>query len=160
MNRYAGVIARYDGRVALVRERYDAWDAPYWNLPSGAVEVGETPTGGAIRELREETGLWADEGVLDLVWTTAVVADGVMMSRSWNYAVLVSSREFAVDDPDGSVMDVRWFSPADAVRLLREVPYPPLAVPSVGFLADGVRADWAFTLTGETWSWELPKVQG
>ena len=101
-----------------------------------------------------------DEGALELVWTTEVVVDGVAASRSWNYVVRVSSPEFGVDDPDGSVMDVRWFSPGDAVRLLREVPYPPLAVPSAGFLADGVRADWAFTLRGETWSWELSKVQG
>ncbi|WP_328525677.1 hypothetical protein [Kribbella sp. NBC_00359] len=35
MGRYAGVIAQYDGRLALVREQYEAWDAAYWNLPGG-----------------------------------------------------------------------------------------------------------------------------
>ena len=160
MGRYAGVIAECGGRVALVREQYDAWDAAYWNLPSGAVEAGETPTAGAVRELREETGLRVDADGLKLVWTTHAVEGGRTLSRSWNYVVSVNDPTFAIDDPDGSVMEARWFSREDAVRLLRQVPYPPIAVPAVGYLADGVRADWTFDLTGESWGWEFPKVQG
>ncbi|WP_405069675.1 NUDIX hydrolase [Kribbella sp. NBC_01510] len=160
MGRYAGVIAQYDGRLALVREQYEGWDAAYWNLPSGAVEVGERPADGAVRELREETGLRVDADALELVWTTHAVEAGRTLSRSWNYVVSVSDPSFAIDDPDGSVMDAQWFSRADAVRLLRHVPYPPIAVPTVGYLADGVRADWTFTLAAESWRWEFPKVQG
>jgi 8-oxo-dGTP diphosphatase len=153
MHGYAGVVAEYDGRVALVHERYEAWDAPYWTLPSGAVEPGETPAGGAIRELREETGLRVDADALDVVWTTHQVSDGRTLSRSWNYVVPVSDPVFAIDDPDGSVMDAQWFTPEDAARLLQAVPYPPIAVPAVAYLTTGVRRDWTFTLTGDTWSW-------
>ena len=153
MQRYAGVIAMHQGRLALVREEYDAWDAPYWNLPSGAVELGETPATGAIRELREETGLRAEADSLELVWTTHVLDGARTLSRSWNYVVPVTDPTFAIDDPDGSVMEVQWFSPEDAVQLLHAMPWPPIAVPAVGYLADDVRTDWTFTLTNETWTW-------
>jgi 8-oxo-dGTP diphosphatase len=155
MGRYAGVIARYDGLVALVREQYETWDAPYWNVPSGAVEDGETPTAGAIRELREESGLLAVEVDLAQVWTTQVLTDGRVTSRSWNYAVDVRDAAFAIDDPDGSVMEVRWFSVEDAVQRLRQLPYSPIAVPAIDYLTYGVRRpDWTFMLDGETWSWD------
>ncbi|WP_329004031.1 NUDIX hydrolase [Kribbella sp. NBC_00709] len=154
MGRYAGVIARYDGQVALVREQYEAWDAPYWNLPSGAVEDGETPTAGAIRELREESGLLAGEEDLLLVWRTQVLVDGRVTSRSWNYVVDVRDPAFAIDDPDGSVMEARWFSVEDAARLLGQVPYPPIASPAIDYLTYGARQpDWTFTLNDDSWSW-------
>ncbi|TDO62573.1 8-oxo-dGTP diphosphatase [Kribbella sp. VKM Ac-2571] len=155
MQRYAGVVARYDGMVAVVREQYEAWDTPYWNLPSGAVEDGETPADGAVRELREESGLIAAADELELAWTTRTVVDGRATSQSWNYMVDVSEPAFAVDDPDGSVMEVRWFPVKDAVRLLCDLPYPPIAVPAVDYLTHGIRGrNWGFTLAGEVWSWE------
>ncbi|GAA3139007.1 8-oxo-dGTP diphosphatase [Kribbella aluminosa] len=154
MQGYAGVIARYDGLVAMVREQYHAWDAPYWNLPSGGVEDGETPAAGAVRELREESGLHVSVDELELVWTTQTQAAGRVTSRSWNYVVDVADPAFAIDDPDGSVMAARWFTPEDAVRRLGRMPYPPIAVPAIHYLAHGTRGRaWRFTLSGDEWSW-------
>lgn len=160
MRRYAGVIAQYHGQLALVRERYEAWDAEYWNLPSGGVESGESPTAGAVRELREETGLRAAEEALELVSTTTVVHQGRAVSQSWNYVASVAEPEFCVDDPDGSVTDVRWFSFGDAIRLLRAHPYPPLSIPAVTYLdrVAGKPIAWTFTLAEDAnaeprWSW-------
>jgi 8-oxo-dGTP diphosphatase len=51
-----GVVVELDGRVVLVRRRYDP-RAGYWALPAGFMELGESAEEAAIRECHEETGL-------------------------------------------------------------------------------------------------------
>ncbi len=46
-----------DDRVLMVRHVHDGRN--YWTLPGGGVEVGETLTEAAAREVKEETGLTA-----------------------------------------------------------------------------------------------------
>lgn len=52
----AGVLVEQDGRVLLVRRRYEP-RAGAWCIPAGFMEAGETPEQSAGRELLEETGL-------------------------------------------------------------------------------------------------------
>lgn len=53
----AGVIVFIEGRLALI-ERVRAPEAPpYWAIPGGGVEAGETPAATAVREAHEELGL-------------------------------------------------------------------------------------------------------
>ena len=51
-----GAVVLVDNRVVLIRRRY-APLAGQWNLPGGAVELGETLEEAVVRELEEETGL-------------------------------------------------------------------------------------------------------
>lgn len=51
-----GAVIVHQGRVLLAR-RGHAPLAGRWNLPGGALEVGETLAAGVSREIREETGL-------------------------------------------------------------------------------------------------------
>lgn len=155
MQGYAGVIARYDGKIALVRDKYEAWDKAYWNLPSGGVEPGESPTAGAIRELREESGLHITDEALRLVWTTRVTRTGEALSQSWNYVATVTDPTLRVDDPDGTVTEAAWFSPEDAVQLLHQMPYPPITVPALAYLQTAALAAWTFTLSdSDDWTWQ------
>ena len=48
-----GAVFSEDGKILLIRRH----DDKRWSLPAGAAEVHETPEEGAIREIREETGL-------------------------------------------------------------------------------------------------------
>ncbi|WP_405062596.1 NUDIX hydrolase [Kribbella sp. NBC_01505] len=153
VRRFGGVIATYDGRVALVREQYETWDAPYWSPPSGTVEDGESPEAGSVRELAEETGLKAAESALQLVWHITVIIDGELTSNAWNYAATVEDDTLAVDDPDGAILEAAWFPPAEAAALLTQLPYPPLAVPAVAYLQTGEPLSWTFTCTNGTWTW-------
>jgi ADP-ribose pyrophosphatase YjhB (NUDIX family) len=48
-----GAVIDADGRVLLIRRA----DNGRWAMPGGALEVGETPAEGTVREVREETGV-------------------------------------------------------------------------------------------------------
>jgi 8-oxo-dGTP pyrophosphatase MutT (NUDIX family) len=57
----AGVLFRDDrGGILLVRPTYK----PFWDLPGGYVEPGESPRAAAIREVAEELGLKISAGPL------------------------------------------------------------------------------------------------
>ncbi|MGQ4449821.1 NUDIX domain-containing protein [Streptomyces griseus] len=51
----AGAIVIRDGAMLLIRFEEDG--APYYEIPGGGVEEGETPEEAVVRELDEETGL-------------------------------------------------------------------------------------------------------
>ena len=48
-----GAVIDNDGRILLIRRA----DNGMWALPGGALEVGETPAAGTVREVLEETGV-------------------------------------------------------------------------------------------------------
>ncbi|HEY4161042.1 MAG TPA: NUDIX domain-containing protein [Candidatus Saccharimonadales bacterium] len=57
-----GVAVVQDGKILVVRRvAHDDTLAGEWELPGGSVDAGETIEQGAIRELREETGLEVDK---------------------------------------------------------------------------------------------------
>ena len=60
-NRAVGVLPLYDdGTVPLVGQARFAIGSYSWEMPEGGVPFGEDPLDGARRELREETGLIAE----------------------------------------------------------------------------------------------------
>ena len=49
----AAAVVRGDGKFLAIKRR----DNGHWELPGGVLEPGEPATAGAVREVREETGL-------------------------------------------------------------------------------------------------------
>ncbi|MGN6244030.1 MAG: NUDIX hydrolase [Motilibacteraceae bacterium] len=144
--RYAGVLARHRGQVALVREEFPAWGRPCWNIPSGHVEDGETPEQGACRELAEETGLLVPSAGLVLVSTSSVITPDVLR-RAWTFSVEVDDPSLCPRDPDGAIQDARWFPVVEAVSLLQQLPYRPLREPATALLRGrcGMGGHWVYS---------------
>lgn len=103
-----GAVLDGDGRVLLVRHTYgQSW----WHLPGGGVKRRETLADACLRELREEVGVTADDGVdgLELFGTYSNLAEGksdhvtVFLVRQWERVdpgagEIAESRFVALDD--------------------------------------------------------------
>jgi 8-oxo-dGTP diphosphatase len=106
-----GVVVRSDGRVAVIhRPRYDDW-----SLPKGKLDPGESFEDGALREVREETGI-RGRIVDELAPTEYVDRKGRDKLVRWYRMVLEGDpAEFA---PNDEVDELRWLTAAEARDLL------------------------------------------
>ena len=60
----AGVAIVYNNKILLVHPTNASWRKPTLGIPKGKVEPGEDVLTGAIRELREETGIEVNPRIL------------------------------------------------------------------------------------------------
>jgi 8-oxo-dGTP diphosphatase len=91
-------------RVLLVKRSVDPKKG-FWCLPGGFMELGETPEGAGLRELREETGL---TGQIDMLL-------GVLTHPSRNYDTVLMTgylvRSFTGEPTAGDdAEEVKWFA--------------------------------------------------
>jgi 8-oxo-dGTP diphosphatase len=106
--RAAGGVVLRDGEVLLVhRPRYDDW-----SLPKGKLDDGESFEEAALREVLEETGYACVLGAP--LGTTRYESRGRPKEVRW-FAMEPTGDAVAHDD---EVDEVRWVTPADALRLL------------------------------------------
>lgn len=160
---YVGTIVFLDEAVLLVQDRDFFTHEPLWTLPSGGIEDGESPAVAAARELAEESGCRIDPYELELIATSEVRQDGRQVSQSWNFTAIATDPHLEPTDPDGAVVDARWFERTRAIELLALHRYDPIREPAIRFLNGGRGLHWTFELTDHTgdrptFRWHPPEV--
>lgn len=99
----------HEGRTLLVR-RANPPDAGLWGFPGGRIELGETVTEAALRELAEETSVQGE--ALGVITTLDIVDrsdEGVLLHHFILIAVhcrWLSGEPMAGDD----ALEARWFA--------------------------------------------------
>lgn len=103
-----GVLAVRDGLLLLVRRGEEPFQG-YWDIPGGFLEEGESPKIGAVREMREETGL--EVRLVDLFgfyMDRYVYQDELATTLNIYFlAEVVGGREQPADD----AAELGWFGP-------------------------------------------------
>lgn len=110
-----GVVVRRRGRgvevVVVHRPKYDDW-----SFPKGKLDPGETASDGALREVREETGLTC-RAAAELSPVQYRDARGrPKIVRYWLMEPVSGS--ISEREPDREIDRIRWASPVEARDLL------------------------------------------
>jgi len=102
----AGVLVVRDGRVLLVQRAFEPYRG-WWDVPGGFLAEGEHPEQGAVRELREETGL-----TVRLTGLVGIFMDEYGPSGDATLNVFYTGEVDGGDEAAGSdATGMRWFAP-------------------------------------------------
>jgi len=107
------IVLDVEDRVLLVGQHRYALDALSWEIPEGGVPAGESALDGARRELREETGVEADD------WQELARLH-LSNSVTDESGILFHARAVACGaaDPDGTEdLEVRWVPFDDVLEM-------------------------------------------
>lgn len=111
----AGVVpVREDGQILLIDHYRFQTDTRGWEIPAGRVEEGESPSGAAVRELREETGHHAQEMVMLGRYHPS---NGSSNQVFHLFAGRGVTRTGEVEDTN-EVLGLRWFTVAQVREML------------------------------------------
>jgi 8-oxo-dGTP pyrophosphatase MutT (NUDIX family) len=131
----AGVVVDDTGRVLAVRRR----TPPRWELPGGALEVGERLTDGLVREVAEEIGLLVRPLALTGVYQNMALGPVAL--------VFLCRREGGHERLSDETSDYRWLV-RDEIETLMPAAW------SVRF-ADALDA-WHALSSGDATGWRVP----
>lgn len=110
--RAASVAVFNDDNEILFGLRKGSWK---WCLPGGKLEEGETPLQGAVRELREETGILVNQKDLEPLGEKTYTKDGVTVTVYSFRTYTTRKTPTTKYDPDGEFVCLRHVDVSDGV---------------------------------------------
>lgn len=132
------IIAEHEGEtlVGLVHDVFG-----YWTLAKGGVEAGETSEQGAIREIKEKTGL--DVEIVKLLGENEYVAShpekGKILKQVSYYLVKTPYKEMDLHS-NGGLDDARWFKLSELESINTYDDILPLLAQSVDYIMNTVKS--------------------
>lgn len=96
-----------DGRVLVTKRHPDKPWGNHWEVTGGAVVKGETPREGALRELREETGIVVTESELHPAYVEARKGIDDLASIYNSFVVFFDPNEQTICLQEGETVDYR-----------------------------------------------------
>lgn len=119
-----------DGSVFLLRSD-NIEVGVHWTMPGGGLDPGESPTEGALRELREETG-WTDlaPGRLLCTWEHDFTWHGTPVRQHEHIYVTCGPHRGPIGDVSevhrtDRILGWRWWTPADLADPDADALWPP-----------------------------------
>lgn len=103
----AGAFVIQDGKVMLVRRGIEPYK-DYWDIPGGFLDPDEHPEEGAVREVREETGLLVRTTDLQGIFIDTYGEDASEYTINIYYRAEVVEGEA---EPQTDAVDIGWFGP-------------------------------------------------
>lgn len=108
------VLVKYRNKYLLSRETLEG-GKDYWIVPGGKVEFGETIIDAAKREIKEETGVKA-KNLEFLAYKEAIATEYNYHTVIFFFETKTTSNKIK-DDVEGKVIESKWFSKKEAVKL-------------------------------------------
>lgn len=118
----ASALVRRGTDVLMVLQKGPEDPEAHWALAGGVVEPGELATEALVREVREEAGLEViDPGTL--AYVVQPDEPGRRQTVVYGFDVRDWRGEVSCEDPDGLVLDARFFPLARAIEAVEEIPW-------------------------------------
>lgn len=120
-----GGVIKKDNKFLLVQEAKEECFGK-WNLPAGRLDEGETIFEGAIREIKEETGLQVElKGILQIGNKKLKNADFV--SIIFHTSPLTDEIKFDYNE----IMDAKWFTYDEIMNMKENLRSPELIINAI-----------------------------
>lgn len=149
----SAIILNTQKQLLMVLAQGSNDDHPYWTLPGGRVEHGETATQALVREVHEETGLHIVH-IGQLAYAVSMQFDDIL-TRAEVYEIGAYRGDLCPNDPDGKIHEVAWLALDAALQHLQVLDFAPMSQPAIAYLSRQAAAGhhWSFRVDGEGKPW-------